>query len=48
MKSPRIEIEICNEIEKKTVSNDGNYNFEGNRVLCFDVVRFLCVMQLNQ
>ncbi|XP_028401914.1 myoferlin-like isoform X2 [Dendronephthya gigantea] len=37
VKSPRIEIEICNKIEKKSVSNDCNYNFEGDRVLCFDV-----------
>ena len=40
MKSPSIEIEIGNEIQKKSVVDDvnGNSNFEGNRILCFDVV----------
>ena len=40
MKSPSVEIEIANEMKKKSVVDNvnGNSNFEGDRLLCFDVV----------
>ncbi|CAB4010062.1 myoferlin-like isoform X3, partial [Paramuricea clavata] len=39
VKSPSVEIEIANEMKKKSVvdSVNGNSNFEGDRLLCFDV-----------
>ena len=45
MRSPSVVIEIANDTKKKSVVDNanGNSNFEGDRVLCFDVVSFfLC------
>ena len=48
MKSPSIEIEIANEMEKKSVVENvnGNCDFAGNRVMCFDVVSLISVFLL--
>jgi hypothetical protein len=40
VRSPSVEIEIANDVKKKCALEavNGNSNFDGDRVLCFDVV----------